>query len=349
MRRLSLLLPGTLLLVVSCGDTPTGSTETGPIQMNVIAATTAFVRCGQEIPVTATATDAKGKPVKGMLVNFNVLDGGGSLFGGAAITTDAGVARDYWTLGSRANVSNTLAVRAVDPRTGAKNTYFTQTVTTLSKIAFAIYRDDSYEIYTMYPDGTGVTRLPTTGREFAPAWSPDGSKIAVASYRDDNNEIYVMDADGSNPVNLTNDSAPDAYPAWSPDGSKIAFSRNGQIYVMNSDGSNPTPLTTAGRNGVPAWSPDGRKIAFVSDQDDDIHVMNADGSGKTNLTNSAASDEGAPVWSPDGSRIAFTAVRGDNPDVADIYVMDADGSNPTRLTTVEAWIEGPAWSGCTAP
>src|SRR5688572_24128844 len=50
------------------------------------------------------------------------------------------------------------------------------------------------EIYTMDPDGNDVTRLTTNAaRDFAPAFSPDGSKIAFVSDRDGNREIFVMD------------------------------------------------------------------------------------------------------------------------------------------------------------
>jgi Tol biopolymer transport system component len=63
-------------------------------------------------------------------------------------------------------------VRAVDPATGAKNTYFTQTVTTLSKIAFTSHRDGNWEIYTMYPDGSNQTRLTDVSvYDYVPAWS----------------------------------------------------------------------------------------------------------------------------------------------------------------------------------
>ncbi len=354
MRRLSLLLPCTLLLVASCGDTPTDPAETGPIQMNVVAATTAFVPCGQEIPVTATATDARtGRPLPNYHVNFNVLAGGGSMFGGAGPTDRHGQIRDYWTVANGANVSNTLAVRAVNPTTGTKNTYFTQTVTTLSKIAFTSNRDGNYEIYVMNADGSNPTNLTNHWADDSrPAWSPDGSKITFTS----NQDVYVMNANGSNPMNLTNNSAYeyDASPAWSPDGSKITFRRGHTdhvsddddygIYVMNVDGSNPTHLTNnLGAEAEPAWSPDGSKIAFASFGR--IVVMNTNGSNQISLTNNASWDY-SPAWSPDGSKITFRSYRDSN---WEIYVMNADGSNPTRMTNYSGSNLWPDWSGCTAP
>jgi TolB protein len=109
-------------------------------------------------------------------------------------------------------------------------------------------------------------------------------QIAFHTTRDGNFEIYAMNPDGSNPVNLTNHPADDAYPAWSPDGSKIVFqsSRNGnaEIYVMNADGSGQTRLTFDPAGDYdPAWSPDGAQIAFASIRDSnfEVYVMNADG------------------------------------------------------------------------
>jgi dipeptidyl aminopeptidase/acylaminoacyl peptidase len=311
--RIGLPLAGALLLALgACQDVPTEPAASGEVYMSVEAASTGYVTCGQEIPVTATVTDARGKLVTGFLVNFNVLAGGGRMFGGAALSNHKGIAQDIWTIGSGANLLNTMAVRAVDATTGVGTTYFTQTVTTLSKIAFVSNRDANNEIYVMNADGLSVTNLTNTNlmvHDRSPSWSPDGSKIAFSSNRYDRN-IYVMNADGSNPTRLTD------HAAW---------------------------------DEAPAWSPDGRKIAFMSRRDGnhEIYVMNADGSNPANLTRHAASDR-TPAWSPDGSKIAFVSSRDGS---WDIYVMNADGSNPTRLTHKLNVMpdENLAWSGCTAP
>jgi len=217
-------------------------------------------------------------------------------------------------------------------------------------------------IYTINPDGSGITQLTPSGSgtfDRLPAWSPDGTKIAFGrtTFQISAPEIYVMNADGSNQTRITNNSTSDRQPSWSPDGAKIAFvsnrDGNDEIYVMNADGSNQTRLTNnPAFDFDPAWSPDGTRIAFTSTRDFpgitgniangfELYVMNADGTNPVRLTNNSTSDSG-PSWSPDGTRIAFTSQRDGLPLV---YVMNADGSNQiniTQSTTLDS--SDPEWA-----
>src|SRR5438105_1357594 len=117
------------------------------------------------------------------------------------------------------------------------------------KIAF--YRSvGAYAIFTVNPDGSGLTMLTTTeANNTFPAWSADGTKIVFTSDRDGNEEIYSMNADGSGQTRLTNNASADEFPAWSPDGTKIVFKSNRdgnfEIYSMNADGSGQTRLTNS--------------------------------------------------------------------------------------------------------
>jgi hypothetical protein len=70
-------------------------------------------------PIVVQVLNAKGKPVNGQVVNFRVVQGGGSVYAGAAITDNQGIAREWWTVGSSA-IRNLLEARAVDPTTGAQ-------------------------------------------------------------------------------------------------------------------------------------------------------------------------------------------------------------------------------------
>jgi Tol biopolymer transport system component len=236
-------------------------------------------------------------------------------------------------------------------------------LTRTGRIAFVSTRagNDNTEIYTMNPDGTGVTRLSNSAAtDVDPAWSPGRSKIAFASTRasDSFQRIYTMNADGSGVTQLTNSGGPDKSPAWSPDGSKIAFTHveihhpatghvffSTDIYVINANGSGLVQLTKTGRESSPAWSPDGSVIAFESTRDgnSEIYLMRADGSGITRLTHRAANDYD-PAWSPDGTQLAFDSEPGGCCGNFDIYLMNADGSAVTRLTRDPHDDSGPTWS-----
>ena len=173
-------------------------------------------------------------------------------------------------------------------------------------------------------------------------------------------------------VQLTNDSAFDAYPFWSPDGAGIAYvSSDGvhaDIRVMERDGQNQIPVTDDRSWNLftefDPWSPDGKKLLFLSGDEGglDLWTMNPDGTGKVRLTEGSRilpfpglSGYGAD-WGTDGKRIVYTTCLFDNSAIweafvttaangspavnlsdirkdADIWIMDADGRNKKQLTT----------------
>src|SRR5262245_43609251 len=94
------------------------------------------------------------------------------------------------------------------------------------KIALSGNATGDYEIYSINPDGTGLTDISNAPgfNDFWPAWSPDGRQIAFVSVPPGGNfDIYVMNADGSGRHRLTDNPATDNFPSWSPDGTKVVF------------------------------------------------------------------------------------------------------------------------------
>jgi TolB protein len=204
-------------------------------------------------------------------------------------------------------------------------------------IAFAMLSGSGWQIFTINPDGAGLTKLTDLATDqIQPTWSPDGARIAfVAQGEGGRMQIEVMNADGSNLQTLTEGRGWNYLPDWSPDGTRIAFvsSRDGnnEIYVMNADGSGQMRLTDDPNEDLsPSWSPDGTRIAFQTNRDsnNEIYVMASDGTNQMMLTDSKASFDGDPAWSPDGSRIAFVSDRDGQ---ASLYVMNADGTGVTLL------------------
>ncbi len=214
----------------------------------------------------------------------------------------------------------------------------------LDALAFHSTRDNNLEVYIMYGDGSGLSRLTYVNPvDEHPAPSPDGRLIAFDSTRDQSNsQIYVMNVDGSNVRRLTFSSAVDRSPNWSLDAQRIAFESNRdgsfQIWTMRYDGSDVRQLTKGpSENHFPAWSKDNTHIAFVSMRDghNEIYVMNsADGSGQTRLTTTPNNGvSGHPTWSRDSLRIAFESNRTGN---YEIFVMNAaDGSNLKQITNTK--------------
>jgi Tol biopolymer transport system component len=214
------------------------------------------------------------------------------------------------------------------------------------RIAFE--RGQPQQIFTVNPDGSGLTQLTNTGGNRLPRWSADGTKIVFQSERNVRDAIWVMNADGSGQTQVTHSSYPSYDPAFSPDGSKIVFvngSSGFQLWVTNIDGSNQKALTTGPDSDfTPVWSPDGSKIVFRRQLSNAVHifVMNAaDGSGPTDVSKDPNAQDYGPEWSPDGRMIAFFS----SPSWG-IWVMNVDGSGRKQLSSPPPTLadETPAWS-----
>jgi len=146
-----------------------------------------------------------------------------------------------------------------------------------TKIVFSSNRPQQ-AIYTINPDGSGVTAIASTAViNTWPHWSPDSSRIVF----DNLNDLMLVGAGGGAVTQLTHRGITTVAPAWSPDGSKIVFE------------SRPTP---AGN--------------------DDEFVLDVASGAVTQLTNDPADDRNAdwasagPLTSIAGCPAAATARMG---------------------------------------
>jgi Tol biopolymer transport system component len=97
-------------------------------------------------------------------------------------------------------------------------------------IAFIRRTGSDFQVFTVHPDGTGMTQLThTKGNEAHLAWSPDGERLLFTSsrmgFKDEAvlvgapqpyGEIFVMNADGTHVEQLTDDQWEEGAPAWQP-------------------------------------------------------------------------------------------------------------------------------------
>lgn len=67
-----------------------------------------------------------------------------------------------------------------------------------------------HSLYTIHPDGTGLTQITTLSNYSGPTWSPDGSKLAYVQ----GGELWTMNLDGTNKRQLTNGMSPVLHPSW---------------------------------------------------------------------------------------------------------------------------------------
>jgi TolB protein len=199
---------------------------------------------------------------------------------------------------------------------------------------------DTYDIFRINIDGSGLRRLTsTTGYDAEATVAKDG-RIVFTSTRDGDMDIYSMNGDGSDVRRLTNLPGPDGGAFFSADGSKIVFRGRHtppgkelddymallkknlwrptslDVFVMNRDGSGLTQVTRdmGGANWAPFFAPDATKVIFASNYKSprgpnfDLYVINVDGTGLEQVTFSEAFD-GFPMFSPDGTKLVFASNR----------------------------------------
>jgi hypothetical protein len=192
------------------------------------------------------------------------------------------------------------------------------------------YTPDLDGIYTLRPDGTGLTRVTTSpfhftsgsagdcgGGEGRGTFSPDGSRIAFIRQRcgtganpsaDESASLAVVNVDGSGLEEIVPQGGVKSHPgsriSWSTDGAWIAFgSQTGDLFVVQPDGSGlrrvPIPAGVGQHHAYgPAWAPDGTRIVFS---------MYVDGQGSTDLYSIAPDGSGLfQVTDEDGAEAFAT-------------------------------------------
>ncbi len=216
------------------------------------------------------------------------------------------------------------------------------------RIAFERTQSGNSDIWSVNPDGSGLTQLTTDpAADWEPVWSPDGTHIAFASSLSPTG-IYIMNADGTGAHLVASPAGLQPFSlSWSGDGSKLAYADgNFDIWTINADGSGATDiLPGSAQDYFPSWSPDGTKLVFR--HNGGVATVNAAGGDLTVVaTPPAGSVDQAPSFSPDGGTIVFnqTAPQPSTNDGAEIWSVQSDGSGLTQLTNLGAYNAWPRFS-----
>jgi eukaryotic-like serine/threonine-protein kinase len=177
--------------------------------------------------------------------------------------------------------------------------------------------DPTSDLWIYDLNGSGRTRVTSSGRNYTPVWSPDGRQLAFADISGNDSSdvranLTVAVLDGSSPPKTVAPTGHYQNPTdWSRDGKYILFEEGDpgttDIYaVSTAPGSKPFSVIA-----TPAWerdgrfSPDGKWIAFTSQESGPAAVYVAPFPGPGAKIEVASGGVSGPRWRSDGRALYF--------------------------------------------
>jgi Tol biopolymer transport system component len=187
--------------------------------------------------------------------------------------------------------------------------------------------DRSRSVYSILPDGTGLTRFTEGDNRVGEALlAPDQNSIAIKAF----DNLIIKDLKSTTISQSINSSGRDV--SWSPDSKQIAYQDHHSLTVrdLRSGVTRSSSIDSNEAISGISWSPDGKQIAYVGARGlgmnspgiNELRVVNADGTGGRRLT----AEGFGPVWSPDGKYIIFSRLQ------ARMYLIRPDGSGERYLS-----------------
>jgi len=206
--------------------------------------------------------------------------------------------------------------------------------------------------------GPSVQATAGEGRDWSPAWSPDGRYLYFASDRGGTMNLWRVRMDEASgrtlaePEPITTPATYLGHPALSADGRRIAYSDILVTGNLQKIGFDPARGTVVGdpvwvTDGSLRWtnpdpSPDGERLVFatLTEPEGHLYVSRTDGREMRLLTGDSATDR-VPRWSPDGQWISFFS---DRSGLLQIWKIRPDGSELTQLTSARVNLSYGVWS-----
>ena len=187
-------------------------------------------------------------------------------------------------------------------------------------------------------------QLTFTGKDTAPALSPDGTRIAYVSRESPRRKVIVQEVDGGRRVDIF--SAPEAGALrWSPDGSELMFWARGDDHAGRS-------IASASGGGarriamgffVSCWSPDGTTVALGLFVRGRIVFLNKAGEVQRTITLQGTRD-----WMWDFGLVAthgrLLVVADDEQRRPSIWTIRPDGRDQRKMLTAGAEMLAARWA-----
>ena len=176
-------------------------------------------------------------------------------------------------------------------------------------------------LFSMNPDGSGIRRLTSNGRDSYTVWSPDGKRIAFIRIVGANWRLFTMTSDGKQQHRLAG-APPAGRPTWTADGNSILIPSGGDLVRVDAATGRIQKyygLALDVQTGQTATiSPNRKQAAFVGPrrstgppdcgegrcQQFGLYLGNV---SAPHRIRKLMDDTGAPGWSPDGGAIVYAA------------------------------------------
>lgn len=223
------------------------------------------------------------------------------------------------------------------------------------------YVDETYELITVLPDGTGTIKISGTmvsgGDVYSEndyAWAPDSSRIAFSAdlITDGIKELFTTNPDGTF-LKKINNSLPIGGMVqdfkWAPDSSKIAVRGTlsatgvGELYTASPTGgiTKVSGAMVGGGDVVSySWAPDSSRVLYSADQEIDgvveLYVVQSDGFGNLPVSGEMVTGGGVRYdfqWSNNSEYIAYRADQSTD-DINELYTVKADGTENRKVSGI---------------